>query len=247
MSGHSKWASIKHKKAIVDAKRGRLFSKLTKEIIIAARSGPDPQTNPRLRNAIEKAKSYNMPQENIKRAIMKATGPSEAAQIEEVVYEGYGPGGVAILIEALTDNRNRTTAAVRSIFSKKGGNLGQSGCVSWLFKKKGIINVDKDAIAEDELLTIMLDVGAEDVKVEDTYYEIIMDVEEFFRGKKALEERGIKPKYAQITMLPQNYVKVDNEVATKLLSLMEALEEDEDVQHVYANFDLPDEVVEKIR
>lgn len=245
MSGHSKWASIKHKKALMDAKRGRLFSKLTKEIEVAARAGTDPETNPKLRNAIERAKSYNMPQENIKRAIMKASGQSAASQIQEVVYEGYGPGGIAILVEALTDNRNRTTAIVRSIFSKKGGNLGESGCVSWLFKKKGIINVEKDAIGEDELLSLMLDV-AQDVKVEDTYYEIIVDAEKFFEAKSILETHGIEPKNAQITMLPQTYVKVEKDVALKLLSLMEALEEEDDIQHVYANFDLPDEVIEKI-
>lgn len=245
MSGHSKWAGIKHKKAMVDAKRGKLFSKLIREITVSARmGGGDLQGNSRLRQVVEKAKGYNMPQENIKKAIQKGTGELLGSVLEETIYEGYGPGGVAILIEALTDNKNRTSARIRSLFSKYNGNLGESGCVAWMFTKKGYITIDKKDISEDELLNIASEKGAEDIKTEEDTYEIITLPQDFEAAKESLEKR-VDLKYAEITMLPQSYIKVDGKAAKTLLSLMETLEEDEDVNHVYANFDIPTEILQE--
>lgn len=247
MSGHSKWAGIKHKKAIVDAKRGKLFSKLIREITVSARrGGGDLQGNLRLRQAVEKAKECNMPQDNIKKAIQRGTGELlGAVALEEAIYEGYGPGGVAILIEALTDNKNRTTARIRSVFSKYNGNLGESGCVAWMFEKKGYIALEKKGISENELLDIALEKGVEDIKTEEDIYEVITLPQDLETIKEALEKRT-NLKYAEITMLPQSYIKVDGKVAKTLLSLMEALEEDEDVNHVYANFDIPTEILQEV-
>jgi YebC/PmpR family DNA-binding regulatory protein len=244
MSGHSKWAGIKHKKAAVDAKRGKLFSTLTREIIVAARvGGGNPEGNARLKNAIQKAKEYNMPQENIRRAIQRGTGELPGGVLEEIVYEGYGAGGVAIYVEAMTDNRNRTTARIRSIFSRKGGTLGNAGCVAWMFNKRGYILVEREGISEDELLEIAVESGAEDVKTEEEGYEIITTPENFESVKDALLKRNLKLKYAEITMIPQNYVKIDDKSSQQVLSLMESLEEDEDVQHVYTNFEIPDKLL----
>ncbi|NOZ24752.1 MAG: YebC/PmpR family DNA-binding transcriptional regulator [Nitrospirae bacterium] len=246
MAGHSKWSQIKHKKAAADAKRGKLFSKLAKEISVAARlGGDDPAMNPRLRTAIEKAKEANMPQDNIKRAIQKGTGELPGASYEEALYEGYGPGGVALLIEVLTDNRNRTVAEIRHLLGKHGGSLGEAGCVSWIFEKKGYILVEKSSTDEDTLMSIVLDAGAEDMKNDprEENYEIITAPEDMNRVKETLTGHGIAVSMAEITMLPKTYVTLEGEMAEKMLRLMEVLEDHDDVQNVYANFDLPDEVM----
>ncbi len=249
MAGHSKWAQIKHKKAQVDAKKGKIFTKLVKEISVAARlGGGDPEKNPRLRVAIEKAREVNMPSDNIKRAIMKGTGELSGTTYEEVTYEGYGPGGVALLIEAMTDNKNRTVSEIRHLLSKHGGSLGESGCVSWLFEKRGYILVDKKTIDEDSLLSIALEAGVEDVKndPQEENYELIFSPEDFRNIKDSLEKAGIKIALAEITMLPKNYISLEGEDAEKMLKLMDALEDHDDVQNVYANFDIPDEAMKKV-
>jgi len=248
MSGHSKWAGIKHRKMAQDAKRGRIFTKLIREITIAAREGGgNPEHNPRLRKAIDDARTENMPAENIKRAIQRGTGEIPGAIYEEVVYEGYGPGGVAVIVEATTDNRNRTTAEIRRIFSEHNGNLGESGCVSWMFKKKGYLAVEKSKIGEDELISIALDAGAEDVRTDDEdLYEIITLPEDFEKVKKILEEKKIPLSSTEITFFPQSYIKLDEKKAETMLALMNALEEHEDVKNVYANFDIPKAVMEKV-
>jgi YebC/PmpR family DNA-binding regulatory protein len=246
MAGHSKWAQIKHKKAATDAKRGKLFTKIVKEITVAARlGGGDPEGNPRLRAAIEKAKEVNMPSENIKRAIMKGTGELPGTTYEEVIYEGYGPGGVAILIETLTDNKNRTVSEIRHIMSKNGGSLGEAGCVSWMFTKKGYILVEKSKIDEDTLITIVLDAGAEDMKNDpkEENYEIIVSPENLNSVKKAIEENNIPIALAEITMLPKNYVPVEGSVSEQMVRLIDALEDHDDVQNVYANFDISEEAI----
>lgn len=247
MSGHSKWASIKHKKSKEDAKRGKLFSKLIKEIIVAARmGGGDPQGNPRLRNVIERAKEANMPQENIERAIKKGTGELPGESYEECTFEGYGPGGVAILIEATTDNRKRTASEIRHIMSKHGGNLGEAGCVSWIFSKRGLITIDANKIDEDKLLDISLEAGADDVrKVEDTY-EIITSVNNFEKVRSALAAHNITYNSAEITFIPQTTIKLEGKEAEQMLRLMDALEEHDDIQHIYANFDIPTEIMEQV-
>lgn len=247
MSGHSKWHSIKHKKMATDQKRGKLFTKLIREIIVATKTGgPNPETNPRLRMAIEKAKSYNMPNENIQRAIKKGTGEEAGANYEQVSYEGYGPGGVAIYVEVLTDNKNRTASEIRSIFSKHNGNLGGQGSVAWIFERKGLITVKKEKVDEDTLLEIALDAGAEDVKTEKDTYEIITAPENFEQVKKALEEKQIEMENASVTLIPKNTVRVEGKEAEQLLKLLDELEENDDVQGVYANFDIPDEILETI-
>ncbi len=248
MSGHSKWHSIRHKKAAKDAKRGKLFTKLIKDITVAARDGGgDPDLNPRLRRAIEKAKAANMPAENIERAIKKGTGELPGVTYESVVYEGYGPGGVAILIHAYTDNKNRTVAEIRHIFSKKGGNMAGAGSVAWLFSKKGLIIVDKSVIDEDSLLEIVLDAGAEDLKAEGSTYEIYCEPAVLETVRQALEDKGIAYQSADITMVPSTTVQISDEhTARQLLSLMEALEEHDDVENVYSNFDIPEDLMEKI-
>jgi YebC/PmpR family DNA-binding regulatory protein len=248
MSGHSKWASIKHKKAATDAKKGQLYTKIIKEITIAARNGGgSPETNSVLRTAIAKAKEANMPSDNVKNAIKRGTGELPGITYETVVHEGYGPAGVAIMVEALTDNKNRTTAEIRNIFSKKGGNLAGAGSVSWMFSKKGYILVDKSQSSEDELMGLILEAGAEDMKSSDDNYEVTTAVQDLEAVKRALNEKGIKPQLAELTMVPSSAVKVTKpDAAKQILGLVEVLEDHEDVQHVYSNFDIPDEILEKI-
>jgi len=249
MSGHSKWASIKHKKGAADAKRGQLFTKLIREITVAAREGGGkPDTNARLRTAIDRARTANMPSDNIEKAIKKGTGELEGVTYESCIFEAYGPGGAALIVETLTDNKNRTSAEVRNIFSKKGGNMAGSGSVSWMFKKKGYILIDKTQIKnEDELYTISLDAGADDVQVGEKNYEIFSDPKDFEQLKEALKVKNIKMEEAEITMVPSSKVKVAAASdAKQLLSLIEALEEQEDVQKVHANFDISDELLEQI-
>ncbi|MCK5305516.1 MAG: YebC/PmpR family DNA-binding transcriptional regulator [Candidatus Omnitrophica bacterium] len=246
MSGHSKWAGIKHKKAIIDAKRGKLFSKLVKEITISARDGGgDIAVNARLRQAIQKAKEANVPADNIERAVKKGTGELPGVSYEDVVYEGYGPGGVAVLVEAATDNKNRSSAEIRRIFNDKNGNLAGSGSVSWQFTKKGVVLVSSKEIEEDKLMTIVLDAGAEDLKEDDGVFEIITDIKDFEAVKKVLDDNNIKTESDEITMIPKSYIKLDGSHAEQLLNLIEALDDQEDVQHVYANFDIPDEILQK--
>ena len=243
MSGHSKWATIKHKKAATDAKRGNLFTKLIKEITVAARNGGNPDTNPRLRVAIERAKESSMPADNIDRAIKKGTGQLEGITYEDIALEGYGPGGVAIYIEGVSDNKNRTTAEIRTIFTKKGGNMAGAGSVAWMFEKKGYIVVSKNTIDEDKLMGIALDAGAEDLVVEDENYAVKTSTQDFFKVKKAIDDAGIKTEDAEITLLPKSTVKLAGEDAKKVLDLVDSIEEHEDIQHVYANFDIPDELI----
>jgi len=239
MSGHSKWATIKRKKAKTDAQRGKVFTKLIKEIIVAARQGGgDESSNARLRSAIIAARAANMPVANIERAIKKGTGELEGQSYEEVTYEGYGPGGAAILIETLTDNKNRTVADLRHHLSKHGGNLGESGCVAWMFEKKGLISINAQAVDEDELMMLILDAGAEDLKLEDGSFEIYCSPENFEAVKSALEQSQHTIESAEITMLPKNTVKIEGAQADKLLKLMEILEDHDDVQQVYSNFDI---------
>jgi len=247
MSGHSKWSTIKHKKAAQDAKRGAMFTKVIKELTVAARmGGGDVDMNPRLRTAVLKAKAVNMPQDTMQRAIMKGTGELPGVNYEEITYEGYGPGGVAMIVTVLTDNRNRTVAEIRKIFSKNGGNLGESGCVAWMFQKKGLIVVDKDRIDEDELFTIALEAGAEDVRPADAMYEVITSVEDFEPVKQGITSKGIEPASSEVSLLPQTTVRLEGSQARQLLKLMDELEEHDDVQNVYANFDIPDEVMAEV-
>ncbi len=244
MSGHSKWAGIKHKKAIVDAKRGKAFSKLSKEISVAAKiGGGNPEMNPRLRMAVDNAKGLNMPGDNIKRAIQKGTGELPGAVYEETVYEGYGPAGVAIMLEVMTDNKNRTVGEIRHILTKHNGNMGETGCVGWMFDKKGYILVTKSAGDEDTIMSIALDAGAEDFKnePEEENYEIITAPEDYNSVKEFLEQKDIPLNLAEITMIPQNYIKLESKDAGKMLKLMDLLEDHDDVQNVYANFDIPDD------
>ena len=239
MSGHSKWHSIKHKKGALDAKRGRMFTKLIKEITIAARiGGGDAEGNPRLRKAIQDAKAVNMPADNIKRAVQKGTGELEGGQIEEIMYEGYGPGGVAMLVEVVTDNRNRTVSEIRHVFSKNGGNMGESGSVSWMFHKKGYIGIDKSKADEDTLMTLAIDAGADDFQSDESSFEIYTAPEAFEGVLNAIKGKGIETVSAEVSMIPQTQVKVEGKTAQQVLKLMEALDEHDDVQHVYANFDI---------
>jgi len=238
MSGHSKWATIKHKKGALDAKRGRLFTKLIKEITMAARmGGGNPDGNPRLRKAVDDAKAVNMPAENIKRAIQRGTGELPGVTYEEVTYEGYGPGGVAVLIEAMTDNRNRTLPEIRTIFSKHGGNLGESGSVRFLFQKKGYITIEKEKVSEDAVMEAAIEAGAEDVRVTDQNYEVVTDPESFAAVKTHLEQKGLALPVAEIEMIPTTEVPLDARRAEQMMKLMDALEDHDDVQHVWANFD----------
>ena len=247
MSGHSKWSSIKHKKGAADAKRGKIFSKLIKEVTVAARiGGGDPNGNPRLRTAIQAAKAENMPKDNIERAIKKGTGELEGSSYEEVNYEGYGPGGVAMLIDCLTDNKNRTVADIKHLFDRHGGNLGEPGCVSWMFEKKGLIVFDKNNMDEENLINISLEAGAEDVKDSETEFEVVIEPSEFEAVKKAFDNSGFKYTLAEISMIPQNTVKLEGKQANQMLNLMDALEDHDDISNVYANFDIPDEVLEAL-
>lgn len=248
MSGHSKWSTIKRKKGAVDSKRGKIFTKIIKEITLAARlGGGDPEGNPRLRQAILAAKNENMPRDNIDRAIKKGTGEIGGGEnYEEVTYEGYGPGGVAVLVEVMTDNKNRTVAEIRHIFSKHGGNLGENGCVSWLFEKKGSIVFDRNSVNEDELIEIALDAGAEDVRDEENEVQVITDPSMFEKVRETLDGKGLKYVQASIEMVPQNTVKLDEGKAEQMLKLVEKLEDNDDVQNVYANFDIADEIMEKL-
>jgi YebC/PmpR family DNA-binding regulatory protein len=247
MSGHSKWSSIKHKKAARDAKRGKLFTKLIKEITIAARlGGGDLNANPRLRTAVTAAKTQSMPNDNIDRAIKKGTGELGGGQLEDIVYEGYGPGGVAIMLEALTDNRNRSVAEIRFIFSRHGGNLGESGCVAWMFKKRGVITVDKSAADEDRLLEIALEAGADDIQSDSDSFQVMTAPEQFGAVRDAIEKAGVAIANAEVTMIPENTVPVSGHVAEQVFKLVEELEDHDDVQGVSANFDISDEEMAQI-
>ena len=248
MSGHSKWSTIKRKKGAIDAKRGKIFTKIIKEITLAARlGGGDIDGNARLRQAVMAAKEENMPKDNIERAIKKGIGGGEgAAAYEEVTYEGYGPGGAAVIVDVMTDNKNRTVAEIRHIFSKHGGNLGENGCVSWIFAKKGSIVIDKKAIGEDELMELVLEAGAEDVRTEGSEYEVITEPAAFEAVKKAIDEKKIKHLSASIGKIPSNTVKLDAGKAESMLKMMEKLEDNYDVQNVYSNFDIDEDVMEKL-
>ena len=248
MSGHSKWHSIRHKKGAVDVKRGKIFSKLNKELMVAARmGGGDPAGNPRLRQAIAAAKAENMPKDNIERAIKKGTGELEGVQYEETIYEGYGPGGVAVLVEIMTDNKNRAAADIRYIFNKRGGNLGEAGCVAWMFDKRGLIVFDRDQVDEDDILEAALEAGADDVITAEDQFEVHTDPAMLESVKQAFDDRELAYAMAEITMIPQNTVKVEDESqANQVLKLMEAIEDSDDVQKVYANFDIPDEILQRI-
>ncbi|MEK7288095.1 MAG: YebC/PmpR family DNA-binding transcriptional regulator [Elusimicrobiota bacterium] len=247
MGGHSHWAGIKHKKGLADAKRGKMFTRLIREIVIATREGgPSAEGNPRLRKAIEDARSANMPSDNVERAMLRGQGKLPGAVIEEVVFEGYGPSGVAVMVEATTDNKNRTTSEIRKIFNSCGGSLGEQGCVSWVFQAKGYFEVEKAKVAEDKLYEIAIEAGAEDVKTEEAeIYTVITSLVDFDRVKKALEAQSIPLASAEATKIPTTEMKIDGEAAQKVLSLMENLEEHDDVKNVYANYNVPDELLSK--
>ena len=246
MSGHSKWAGIKHKKAIIDAKRGKLFSKLIKEVTIATREGGgDIETNPRLRQAITKAKEANVPADNLNKTVLRGTGALPGVTYEDVLYEGYAAGGVAVLVEAATDNKNRTSAEMRRIFSKLSGNMAGSGSVAWQFTKKGLIIVNTEDADEDTLMGIVLDAGAEDLKQEGDVFEITVEPKNFEVVKKALKDNNIKVESDELTMIPASYIKVDESQANQILNLIDALDDNDDVAHVYSNFDIPEEILEK--
>jgi YebC/PmpR family DNA-binding regulatory protein len=244
MSGHSKWATIKHKKAALDAKRGKAFTRIIKEIMIAARSGGDPDMNPRLRTAVVAAKAVSMPADNIKRAIMRGTGELEGGQIDDVMFEGYGPGGAAVLVEVATDNRNRTVSEIRHVFSKNGGNLGELGSVAWMFERKSQIVVEKEKAGEDHLMTIALDAGAEDMRDGGDTWEVISAPEAHEGVLNAIQKAGIATMSAEIGMIPKNLMKLEGKNAQAMLRLSEALEEHDDVQNVYSNFDVDEKELE---
>ena len=248
MSGHSKWHSIRHKKGATDVKRGKIFSRINKELMVAARmGGGDPSANPRLRQAIASAKAENMPKDNIERAIKKGTGELEGVNYEEHVYEGYAPGGVALLIEVMTDNKNRAAADIRYVFNKRGGSLGEAGCVAWMFDKKGLIVFEQELVDEDKILEVALEAGADDVITTEDQYEVHTELASFESVKQAFDDQELQYTMAEITMMPQNTVQVDDEAqAAQVLKLMEAIEDADDVQKVYANFDIPDEILQRI-
>lgn len=248
MSGHSKWATIKRSKGKADAARGKLFNRLIREITIAARmGGAEIESNPRLRAAVSGAKAANMPSKNIESAILKGSGQLEGVNYEEITFEGYGPGGIAVIIECMTDNRNRTVAEVRHALTKQGGNLGQSNSVAWMFKSKGLIRVAKDVMAEDMLMEIALEAGAEDMELDGDEFEITTSVAAFEDVRAALEKASITPVSAELSKVPENTVKIDIENASKALKLMDALDDLDDTQHVYSNFDISDEDMEKLQ
>jgi YebC/PmpR family DNA-binding regulatory protein len=244
MSGHSKWSTIRHKKAAVDAKRGKIFTKLIKEIMVAAKmGGGDIDANPRLRSAIAAAKSDNLPKDKIERAIKKGTGDLEGVIYEESVYEGYGPGGAAVLVESLTDNKNRTVADVRHIFNKNGGNLGENGCVSWMFKKKGYLVIERSSVEEDALMETALEAGAEDIREDESNFEVICEPDDFDTVKEAIDAATIPCIAAEITMLPDTTTDLAGKEAEQMFRLMEMLDDCDDVQKVYTNADIPEEIV----
>lgn len=246
MSGHSRWAGIKHKKGLADVKRGKLFTKIIREITIAARTGGgNPEGNPRLRKAMEDAREANMPSDNIKKAVQRGTGEIPGVHYEELVYEGYGPGGVAVIVEATSDNKNRTAGEIRRTFSQHGGNMGEGGCVNWMFSSKGLLTVEKSKAKEDALLDWVLEAGAEDLISEDPdYFEIATPPADFEKVKKTLADHQIPTVTAEVTLLPQSYVKLTGSAAAQMMALMNALEEHDDVKNVYANFDIPKEIIE---
>lgn len=247
MSGHSKWATIKHKKAATDAKRGKTFTRIIKEIMIAARSGGgDPDANPRLRTAVTAAKAVSMPSDNIKRAIMRGTGELEGGQIDEIMFEGYGPGGAAVLVMVATDNRNRTVSEIRHVFSKNGGNLGEQGSVGWMFERKSQILIEGDKAEEDALMTLVLDAGAEDLKDEDGTWSVLSAPENHETVLEAIQKAGIPTVSAEIAMVPKNLMKLEGKNASGMLKLSEALEEHDDVQNVYSNFDVDEKELEAL-
>jgi len=247
MSGHSKWATIKHKKGALDAKRGQIFTRLIKEISIAAKNGGgDPDTNPRLRTAILAGKAENMPQDNIKRAIQRGTGELPGVTFEEFALEGYGPGGVAVLLDINTDNRNRTVSEIRHVFGKNGGNMADAGAVSWMFHKKGDIVIPKSAAKEDDLMSIVLDAGAEDLRDDGENWEVLCETSAYEAVLEAVKKTGIEPVSSSVTMIPQNYVKVEGPAASTMIRLMEALEEHDDVQNVHSNFDIDQKLLEEV-
>jgi len=246
MSGHNKWSSIKHKKGAADAKRGKIFSKLIKEISVAARfGGGDPNTNAKLRTILDKARIANMPNDNVARAIKRGTGEIEGMSYEEVMFEGYGPSGVAVLVDTLTDNRNRTVAELRHIFSKRGGNLGEAGCVAWMFSKQGLFTFDR-AIGEEKLMNTLLEAGAEDIEDDGDFISVTTSQQNFEAVKKACDDAGIKYTDAEVSMVPQNTVKLGAEDAQKILNLMNDLEDYDDVRNSYANFDIDEETMKKL-
>jgi YebC/PmpR family DNA-binding regulatory protein len=245
MSGHSKWHTIKHKKGAADAKRGKIFTRIIKELTVAARNGGgDPDMNPRLRTIVAEAKSHNMPAENIKRAIRRGTGEEEGVSYEEITYEGYGPGGAAILVDTLTDNKNRTVGEIRHTFSKFGGNLGEANSVSWMFEKKGLVTVSKEKASEDALMAAVLDAGADDMKDDGSAWEIISPPDAHQAVVEAVKALGIEPDTAEIAMLPQNYVKLEGKQAQQMLKLMEMLEDHDDTKNVWSNFDVEEQEIE---
>ncbi len=247
MSGHSKWSTIKHKKGKEDAKRGKIFTKLIKEITVAARTGGgDSEGNPRLRTAIANAKAQNMPGENIERAIKRGTGELEGVNYEELTYEGYGPKGAAVLVDIMTDNRKRTVADIRHVFSKNNGNLAESGSVAWMFEKKGMITFGKNNVEEETLIDIALDAGAEDVKEGEDEYDVITAPEDFEGVKEAIDKSGLNYELAEVSMVPNSTVRLEGKEAQQILRLVEMLEENDDVQKVYSNFDIPDEIMEEL-
>ena len=246
MSGHSKWATIKHKKGALDAKRGKIFTRIIKEIMIAARGGGDPDGNPRLRTAILAAKGVSMPSDNIKRAIMRGTGELEGGQIDEIMFEGYGPGGAAVLVMVATDNRNRTVSEIRHVFSKNGGNMGEQGSVAWMFERKSLIVIEGDKAEEDSLMTLALDAGADDLKKEGDTWEVISAPESHEAVLEAIQKAGIPTVSAEIGMIPKNLTKLEGKAAGSMLKLSEALEEYEDVQNVYSNFDIDEKELEAL-
>ena len=248
MSGHSKWSTIKRKKGAIDSKRGKIFTKLIKEITLAARlGGGDIEGNARLRSAVLAAKEENMPKDNIERAIKKGTGElGGGVAYEEITYEGYGPSGVAVIVEVMTDNKNRTVAEIRHSFSKHGGNLGENGCVAWMFDKKGNIVLEKKKVSEDDLMEVAIEAGADDVRDQGTEWEVITDPLAFEKVKKAIDQKGWKYLEARVGLIPQNTIRLEAGKAEQMLKLMEKLEDNDDVQNVYANFDISDEVMEKL-
>jgi YebC/PmpR family DNA-binding regulatory protein len=245
MSGHSKWSTIKHKKGAADAKRGKIFTKLIKEITVAARmGGGDPEGNPRLRTAISAAGAENMPKDNIERGIKKGTGELEGVAYEEASYDGYGPGGAAVLVDCLTDNKNRSVADIKHLFERYGGNLGEPGCVTWIFEQRGLVVLEKDKVDEDQLIDLALEAGAEDVIEEETEFEVVTAPTDFEAVKKAIDDAGLPYTLAEVTKIPKNTIKIEGKKAQQMINLMQALEDHDDVNHVYANFDIADDVME---